>query len=121
MDVQLCSNLSQMLLVCPGEPVTFTCTIVGSPFLAWSSRQYISESGSQLLFSSSEDMVGTTRTSPNGASVGNLTKINSSDPITLESMLHFSVSEQYSTSEIICINAANGVNATVSFSIGKKL
>jgi hypothetical protein len=31
------------------------------------------------------------------------------------------VSDQYSTSQIICINTANGVNATITFNVGKKL
>ena len=68
-------------------------------------------------------MVGTTRPSPNGVSIGNLTKLNNSDPamIILESQLHFNVSDQYSTSQIMCINTANGVNATISFNVGKKL
>ena len=122
MDVQLCCNLSQALFVCPGDTVTFTCRTVGSPLLAWSSPHYISERGTQLFFSSSEDTVGTTRTSPNGASVGNLTQINRSDPINviLESILQFNVSDQYSTSEIICISTANDVNATINFNIGKR-
>ena len=118
-DVQLCSDLSQALIACPGEPLIFTCTTIGSPFLAWSSSQYIIGTGSTLFFSSSED-VGTTKISLNGASVGNLTKVNRSDPIILESTLQFNVSDQYSTSQIICINTANGVNATTEFNVGKK-
>jgi hypothetical protein len=118
-DVQLCNNNPQD--VCPGQPLTFTCMTVGSPFLAWRSPHYVSESGSTLFFSMSEDMVGTTKPSRNGASIGNLTKVNSSDPIILESQLYFNVSDQYSTSQIICINTANGVNATITFNIGKKL
>ena len=124
MDVQLCSNplnLSQALLVCPGKIMTFTCMTVGSPLLAWSSDRYISESGSVLFFSPSEDIMGTTKTSPNGASVGNLTQVNSSDPIILESTLQFNVSHQYSRFQIICINIANGVNATTEFNVGKNV
>jgi hypothetical protein len=120
-DVQLCSTSQQdLLFVCPGQPLTFTCTTVGSQFLAWSSPHYVSENGSPLFFSS-EDMVGTTRPSRNGASIGNLTKVNSSDLIILESQLHFNVSDQYNTSQIICINTASGVNATITFNVGKKL
>ena len=107
-------------MVCPGEPLTFVCTTFGSPFLAWSSPHYVSESGSPLFFSASADMVGTTRSSLIGASIGSLTKVNSSDPIILESQLHFNVSDQYSTSQIICISTANGVNATTTFNVGKK-
>jgi hypothetical protein len=66
-------------------------------------------------------MVGTIRPSLNGASIGNLTKVNSSDPIILESQLYFNVSDEHSTSQIICINTANGVNATLTLNIGKKL
>ena len=119
MDVQLCSDLPQALFVCPGEPMTFTCTTVGSPLLAWSSRHYVGKDGSTFFFYKSED-VGTTKPSLNGESVGNLTKVNSSNPIILESQLHFNVSDQYSTSQIICINIASGVNATTVFNIGKK-
>ena len=119
-DVQLYSNLPQARLVCPGEPLTFTCMTVGSPLLAWSSSHYISESGTQLSFSK-EDMMGTTKLSPNDASVGNLTKVNSSDPIILESTLHFNVSDQYSTSQIICINSANDLSTTINFNIGKRM
>ena len=119
MDVQLCSDLSA--IACPGEPLTFICTTVGSPFLAWSSPHYVSESGSPLFFSASEDIVGTPRSSLNGESIGILTKVNSSAPIILESQLSFNVSDQYSTSQIICINTANGVNATTTFNVGKKL
>ena len=118
MNVLLCT---QTLLVCPGEPVTFTCRTIGSPLLTWSSPHYISESGSTLFFPLSDD-IGTTKTSPNGASVGNLTNnVNNSDPIILESTLLFNVSDQFSTSQIICINTANGVNATTVFNVGKKL
>ena len=120
MDVQLCSDLCQVSIsACPGEPVTFTCMTVGSQFLGWNSPHYISESGSPLSFTF-EDMVGTTRPSPNGASVGNLTKVNSSNPVILESTLQFNVSDQYSTSQIICINSAKGVNVTSDFNVGKK-
>ena len=119
-DVQLCSSPQDVSQVCPGQPLKFVCTTVGSPFLAWSSPHYVSESGSTLFFSDSEDTVGTTKPSLNGASIGNLTKVNSSDPIILESQLHFNVSDQYGTSQIICINTANGVNATKTFIVGKK-
>ena len=103
--------------------MTFTCTTVGSSLLAWSSCHYISESGVQLYFSSSEDTVGTTKPSPNGASVGNLTKVDRSDQVNiiLESALQFDVSDQYSTSQIICINNANNINATINFNVGKRL
>ena len=118
MDVQLCGDLPQASFVCPGEPVTFTCMTVGSPFLAWSSYHYVSETGSSLFFSSLEDMVGTTRTSLNGASISNLTNVDNN---VLESTLYFHVSDQYSTSQIICINTASGVNATINFNVGKKI
>jgi hypothetical protein len=120
--VQLCSTSPQDLSqVCPGQAPTFTCTTVGSQFLTWSSPHYVSESGSPLFFSESEDIVGTTKLSFNGASTGNLTKVNSSDPIILESQLHFNVSDHYSTSQIICLNTASGVTATITFNVGKKL
>ena len=119
-DVQLCSSPQDISQVCPGQPVILTCTTVGSQFLAWSSPHYVSESGFPLFFSDSEDMVGTTRPSPNGASIGILTKVNSSGPIMLESQLHFNVSDQYSSSQIVCINTANGVNVTTTFIVGKK-
>ena len=120
-DVRLCSDLSQASIACPEELLTFTCTTVGSPLLGWSSLQYVRESGSPLLFSQSQDTEGDTKPSPNGASVGTLTKVNISDPIILESTLQFNVSDQYSTSQIICINIANGVNATTEFNVGKRL
>lgn len=120
-DVQLCSSQQDISQVCPGQPLIFICTIVGSPLLLWSSPHYISESGVQLFFSASEDAVGTTKAFRNGASIGTLTKVNLSDPIILESQLHINVLDQYSTSQIVCINAASGVNATITFNIGKKL
>lgn len=74
-----------------------------------------------MSFSDLEDMVGTTRPSLNEESIGNLTEVNSSDPTTLESQLHFNVSDQYSSSQITCINHANGVNATTTFTVRKKI
>ena len=61
-------------------------------------------------------MVQVSATSPK------LTKVDRSDPVNviLESTLQFNVSDQYSTSQIICINSANGVNATINFNIGKR-
>ena len=123
-DIQLCSsiNLSQNSFVCPGQSLTFTCTTNGSPILAWSSSQYV---GSPLFFSS-EDMVGTSRPSHNGASIGNLTNHtnltnldSNSTVIILESQLHFEVSDEYNSSQIICSNIASGMNVNIIFNVGK--
>ena len=99
----------------------FTCRTVGSTLLAWGSSQYISDSGAQLFFASDE-VVNVSRPSPNGLSIGNLTKLNKSDPamIILESQLQFVVSDEYNSSQIICSNTANGIDVAINFNVGKK-
>ena len=102
------------------QPLTFTCTTVGSSLLIWSTRHYIHDRGAELFFSS-EEMLGTSKPSLNGACFGfaNLTMVNSSDPVMIESQLHIEVLDQYNTSQIICINNARDVNVTITFSVGK--
>ena len=119
--VQLCSTPQNISLVCPGQSVTFTCMTVGSTILAWSSSHYISDTGAQLFFASDESL-NSSKPSPNGASIANLTMVNTSNlsMIILESQLQFYVSEEYNASQIICSNNANGVNVTISFTVGKK-
>ncbi len=123
-DTLLCSspqNLSQNAVVCPGMSLTFICTTNGSSSLAWISDQYISDTGAELFFTSGE--IRHNKTSPNGASFANLTKVNASDitMIMLESQLHIVVSGQYNLSQIICSNTGSGMNVPINFNVGKKI
>ena len=95
---------------------------VGSPSLAWISEQYVSDMGAELFFTFRET-APLTKTSPNGASSANLTKVNASDQtmIMLESQLHIVVSNEYSSSQIVCSNTGSGTNVPINFNVGKKL
>jgi hypothetical protein len=122
-DTLLCSSspqyLSQNAIVCPGISLTFTCTTNGSSSLAWISDHYIGEMGAELVFTSGE--IGSNKTSPNGASFAILTKVNTSNlrMIMLESQLHIVVSDQYSSSQIICSNTGSATNVPINFNVGK--
>jgi len=49
--VFLTSYVEEGGLVCPGEEVTFTCTVIEQPSLAWGNEQYIGvEEGGEVIF-----------------------------------------------------------------------
>ena len=47
---------SELQNLCPGEEVNITCETRGSPILAWTSDEYIEQSGSYLEFTEHSTM-----------------------------------------------------------------
>jgi hypothetical protein len=92
--------------------VIFTCTLSESPTLAWGSDHYVSDNGLQLFFGA-DDTGGLLKSSPNNASIANLTMVNG---LTLESQLLIVVSADYARSTVTCFNNV-GVNASICFDV----
>jgi hypothetical protein len=97
--------------------VVFTCLVTSSGIQQWSSVDYVGDS-EQLLFSRANDTLGTEKRTPNDVSVATLTMV---DEISLESELHITVSADYPTSNVTCINVERRVSATICFSVGKRI
>lgn len=111
--VQLTSNPQDLSNIRPGDSVTFTCTTLGSALQQWSSVHYVGDNG-QLLFFGADGMPGMEQRTPNNVSVANLTMVNG---LMLESQLYITVSADYPTSNVTCINQSQRVNVTICFSV----
>jgi hypothetical protein len=96
--------------------VVFTCLVTSSGIQQWSSVDYVGDS-EQLLFSRAINRPGTEKRTPNNMGVATLTMV---DDISLESELRITVSADYPTSNVTCINVEWQVSATICFSVGKR-
>ena len=95
--------------------MTFICRTTGSTIIAWSSIEYIDRGGAQLTFLSINDP-GTMKNISNSASFATLTMVDRAN-LVLESQLHLVNVTVMST--VICFNNDQGVNASISFRVGK--
>ena len=116
-SVQLSSNPQNLSNIRPRETVVFTCRTTGSAIQQWSSIHYVSNDG-RLLFIAADNTPGTPQRSPNNVSVATLTMVSG---LTLESELRITVSADYPSSDVTCINFAQQVNASICFNVGKKI
>ena len=53
MNITLTSSLSVVKKACPSEMVSYSCSVIGSRILSWSSDAYIGTGGIRLEFSTS--------------------------------------------------------------------
>ena len=118
----LTSTLREGNRVCPGDEVTFTCTIRGSSSLSfiavgWSSPEYITGQGSSLQLSTA-NTIGDVETSTDmdgnvtaTATVTNNTNIN--EELVLESMLRITAVE---SSMVTCRDTSGGTES-IEFTI----
>ena len=106
----LTSSIPDDNLVCPGEPVTFTCVTKGSSTIAWRSEEYIEVGGTQLQFAVFNN-VGDTRTSivnPNTVA----TLINKTNEGVLVSELRIIVQSNIPMSTVTCVTDSGAMNIT---------
>ena len=118
---ELTSTLREGNRTCPGEEVTFTCTVRGPSSLsviavAWSSTEYIGQGGSLQL--STVDMLGHVETSigmdGNIAATATVTnKTNVNGELTLETTLRITAIE---ASTVTCRDP-NGGPASIEFTV----
>ena len=73
--------------------------------------------GGRVLFFGVDDTLGSDKRTPNNVSVANLTLVNG---LVLETQLHITISADYPTSNVTCINDARRMSATICFNVGKK-
>jgi hypothetical protein len=97
--------------------VVFTCLVTSSGIQQWSSVDYVGDS-EQLLFSRAINRPETEKRTPNNMGVATLTMV---DDISLESELRITVSADYPTSNVTCINVEWQVSATICFIVGKMI
>jgi hypothetical protein len=107
----------------PGESFTFTCETTGSTIIAWSSEELVGKGRFQISFLSIEDpgFIQYCQV-PNNASFANLTMVGEdlNGNRVLESRLHIiNVSATYDAATVVCHNRAQGLNKSITFSIGK--
>ena len=95
--------------------MTFICSTTGSTIIAWSSIEYIDSGGSQLTFLSINDP-GMIKNISNSANFATLTMVDRANQV-LESQLH--LVNVTVTSTVICYNNDQGVNASITFRVGK--
>ena len=117
LPIQLSSIPQNLSSVSRGQSLIFTCVTTGSTIIAWSSEEYLARGGTQLSFLSI-DPLGTIMTSSISASFANLTMVDTANSDTvLESQLH--IMNVSVMSMVICYNNDQGVNASITFSVGK--
>lgn len=106
---------------CPGEVITFTCTTIGSPIIAWISDEYIAPGGVQLAFAT-VDTIGDTETSSRYLSTVATLTGNLLASQTLTSTLQLTVSAEYQVSSVTCVNVGSGDQQSANItSLGKTL
>ena len=125
-EVVLNSTLPKGQLACPGDEITFTCMIRGSPTLtnliiAWSSIHYIGEN--DLLQFTTSNMMGNTYSSMINVDVVATLTNNAivSGVSVLESQLRIIVSENFSTPTVTCHSWTNQDAASMEFYIPGRL
>jgi hypothetical protein len=99
--------------------VVFTCPVTSSGIQQWSSVDYVGDS-EQLLFSREINRPGTEKRTANNNIMGVAT-LTMVDDISLESELRITVSADYPTSNVTCINVEWRVSATICFTVGKRI
>ena len=114
--IQLDSTPQNLSTVISGQSLIFTCMTTGSTIIAWSSIEYINRGGSQLTFLSINNP-GMIKSISNSGNFAILTKVDRANQV-LKSQLHLVNVTVMST--VICYNNDQGVNATITFSVGKK-
>ena len=104
---------SELQNLCPGEEVTITCEIRGSPVLAWASEEYIGARGTRLEFAAF-DSIGDTRTSHmNPNTVATLINKTVEDGVqVLVSQLRITAQSQFMNPSVTCTNGRFGTNTT---------
>ena len=113
--VQLTSNPQDLTNIRPGDSIVFTCITSGSSLQWWKSVHYVANNGELLAFGTDE-MAGTKKRTPNNVSEANLIVVTSNG-LVLESQLNITVSADYPTSNVTCINNSLNVTATICFSV----
>ena len=107
------STLIDGRYACPGQNVTFTCTVTsGTSVLSWRSDQYIGRN--QELQFSAEQKVGDTV--GQGTTVATLTEVDGEGDI-VESQLQLIASPDIPTASIICSNQIITDNVTINFTL----
>ena len=121
-EVELTSSLSEGQFACPGDVVTFTCTIRGSSTLtelviAWNSTDYIGENA--LLHFTTDNTVGSNVSSMiNRDVIATLTTNTFIDGVPmLKSQLRIIASTDFRISKVVCHNWVSLTNASVEFYI----
>ena len=105
---------SELQNLCPGEEVNITCETRGSPILAWTSDEYIEQSGSYLEFTPFNN-VGETRVSPvNPNTVATLINKTVEDGVqVLVPQLRITAQSQFMNPSVTCIDVGWGSQNTI--------
>jgi hypothetical protein len=116
-QVTLIDSLGTGINACPGEIVTFTCTVNGSRILSWNSNEYIggSRSGLQLEFSTLDKVGLRINSSISQDTYATLEKVVNSNGISsLQSTLHIVTNQ---SSIISCLSVNNSTMKSINFKV----